>query len=280
MSTVVECRILNTGYCLASEHHLLRGGRRQQIACHSLVALLRHPSEGWLLWDTGYSPRMLELTQRWPASLYRRLTPLYLRPELAVARQMTHFGLAPGDIRHILISHFHADHLCGLLDFPSASFIAARSAYEDIAERQGFTALRRAFLPALLPADFAARTTLLDAPTGDSLPGLGHTHDLFGDGTLRLVALPGHARGQLGLLARTERGEVLFAADSAWLSRSIYEQRPPGRITNLIVDDPRAVRTTIDHLHAFAQARPEVRIVPTHCPEAFAREVGGRADGH
>ena len=87
MSARVECRILNTGYCLASEHHLLRGGRRQQIACHSLVALLRHPREGWLLWDTGYAPRMLELTRRWPASLYRRVTPLYLRPELAGALQ-------------------------------------------------------------------------------------------------------------------------------------------------------------------------------------------------
>jgi glyoxylase-like metal-dependent hydrolase (beta-lactamase superfamily II) len=279
MSARVECRILNTGYCLASEHHLLRGGRRQQIACHSLVALLRHPREGWLLWDTGYAPRMLELTQTWPASLYRRLTPLYLRPELAVARQITQFGLAPGDIRHILISHFHADHLCGLLDFPDASFITARAAYENIAERQGFAALRRGFLPGLLPGDFAARATLLEAPEGEPLPSLGPTHDLFGDGALRLVALPGHARGQLGLLARTERGEVLLAADSTWLSRSIRERRPPGRITNLLVDDPRAVRTTIDHLHTFARARPDVRIIPTHCPEAFAREVGGRADG-
>jgi glyoxylase-like metal-dependent hydrolase (beta-lactamase superfamily II) len=279
MSAAVECHILNTGYCLASEHLLLRGGRRQQIACHSLVALLRHPREGWLLWDTGYAPRMLELTAHWPASLYRRLTPLYIRAELAVVRQIAHFGLAPEDIHHILISHFHADHLCGLLDFPSARFVAARSAYEHVAGRQGFAALRWAFLPGLLPADFSARATLLDAPTGDSLAGLGSTQDLFGDGSLRLVALPGHARGQMGLLARTGRGEVLLAADSAWLSRSIYEQRPPGRLTNLIVDEPRAVRTTISHLHAFAQARPDVRIIPTHCPEAFAREVGGRADG-
>jgi glyoxylase-like metal-dependent hydrolase (beta-lactamase superfamily II) len=96
---------------------------------------------------------------------------------------------------------------------------------------------------------------------------------LFGDGSLALVTLPGHARGQLGLLARTDRGPVLFAADSCWLRRSIRERRLPHPITNLIVDDPRAVRATIERLHTFAVAWPEVVILPSHCPEAFEKEV-------
>jgi hypothetical protein len=45
------------------------------------------------------------------------------------------------------------------------------------------------------------------------------------------------------------------------------------RVTHLFVDDSRAVRHTIDHLHDFAQAYPDVIIVPSHCPEAFAQEV-------
>jgi hypothetical protein len=68
---------------------------------------------------------------------------------------------------------------------------------------------------------------------------------------------------------------VLFAADGCWLTRSIRERRPPARITHIFVDDPPAVRTTIEGLHAFAEACPDVRIVPSHCPEAFAREVQG-----
>jgi hypothetical protein len=62
----VECYILDTGYCLASEHHLIQGGQRRPIQCHSLVALIKHPDQGWLLWDTGYAPRMLSETRRWP----------------------------------------------------------------------------------------------------------------------------------------------------------------------------------------------------------------------
>jgi glyoxylase-like metal-dependent hydrolase (beta-lactamase superfamily II) len=267
------CHVLDTGYCDAHEHHLLRGAAHRSLACHSIAALLRHPQHGWLLWDTGYAPRMLAATQRWPFTLYRRATPLHLRPELAVVAQLPRFSLAPADIGSIIISHFHADHIAGLRDFPAATFIATTAAYADVARRRGWRALRRAFIPALLPDDFADRVRLLPPFSGPALPGLGATLDLFGDGSLRLVALPGHARGQIGLLAETTSGRVLFAADGCWHSRAIRELRPPHPLTYLFVDRPRAVRTTIERLHAFALACPDVRIVPSHCPEAFAREV-------
>lgn len=266
----VRCSFLDTGYCVASEAHAIAGGAHRRIAYHSLVALLRHPEHGWLLWDAGYAPRMLEVTSRLPWALYRLATPLRLRPELAAARQLACFGLEPRDIRRIVVSHFHADHVAGLRDFPHAEFVATRPAYEDATSRHGLDALRRGILPELIPGDFAARAELLPAFIGGPLGPLGPTHDLFGDGSLLLVTLPGHARGQIGLLATTESGPILFAADSCWLSRSIREQRPPARITNFLADDPAAVRKTIARLHEFAETYPDVRIVPSHCPEVFA----------
>jgi glyoxylase-like metal-dependent hydrolase (beta-lactamase superfamily II) len=273
-SDMLECRILDTGYCLAWEDHMIDGGAHRRIHCHSIVALLHHPREGWILWDTGYGPRMVEETRRFPFSLYARITPLRLDLELAVVSQLSRLQLSPADIKWIVLSHFHADHLAGLREFPAAHIVASRAAYDAVAQRRGFGALRRAFIPALLPDDFEQRTTFLTDFSGPSLPHLGPTLDLFGDGALLLVRLPGHARGQLGLFAgRTTRGPVLLAADSCWLSRSFRERRMPARITNLIVDNPREVRQTIDALHDFALACPEVAIIPSHCPEAFSREL-------
>jgi glyoxylase-like metal-dependent hydrolase (beta-lactamase superfamily II) len=213
---------------------------------------------------------MLEATRPWPFLLYRRATPLRFTPEQAAAHQLARFGLRPDDIRHVIISHFHADHVAGLRDFPAAQFVALRAAYADVAHRQGWAALRRAFIPALLPADFLKRAQLLDAFQGPPLPALGPTHDLFGDGSLRLVELPGHARGQIGMLANTTRGPVLLAADGAWQNRAIRELRPPHLVASLIVDDARAVVETLNRLHAFSLARPDVALVPTHCPEWIA----------
>jgi glyoxylase-like metal-dependent hydrolase (beta-lactamase superfamily II) len=124
-----------------------------------------------------------------------------------------------------------------------------------------------------MPADFEERVTLVDGFEDAPLPALGGTHDLFGDGSLRLMNLPGHARGQIGLLAGADRGQILFAADGAWLTESIRTARAPAPITNLIADDAIAVQTTLNCLRAFSLACPDVVIIPTHCPEAFTREV-------
>lgn len=269
----LQCSILDTGYCIAWEHHLIRGGQRKQIACHSLVALLCHPQHGWILWDTGYAARMFDVTQHFPFSLYRRATPLHLDPNLSVIAQLGRWKLQPSDIGHVIISHFHADHIAGLRDFPQANFIASEKAYTDVANRRGLQALRRAFIPELLPENFTKRASLLSHFEDQTLPALGSAHDLFGDGTLLLVSLPGHAHGQMGLLANTERGRIFFAADSCWLRRAINERRLPSRLTNFFIDDARAMKDTIYHLHDFAQAWRDVVIIPSHCPEAYTQEV-------
>jgi len=266
----LTCHILDTGHCLAHEHVLIQGGARKPVACHSLAALLGHPEHGWLLWDAGYAPRMWEATAHFPYSIYRLLTPLRLSPELAVAAHLPRLGLTPTDVRTVLISHFHADHLCGLHDLPYSRFVAAQEAYTPIAGKRGLAAMRHAFVPSLLPADFASRLTLLGEFKGPELPNLGRTLDFYGDGSLLLVRLPGHARGQLGMLAHTDRGRIFFVADSCWLARSITENRTVGALGTLITDSPRQLAATIAQLHAFATACPDVTIVPSHCPETLA----------
>jgi glyoxylase-like metal-dependent hydrolase (beta-lactamase superfamily II) len=262
--------LLDTGYCLASEHHIMRGGRRVQVACHALVALLHHPRHGWVLWDAGYAPRLLDATRRWPFRLYRWATPLRLRPEWAAARRLERLGVRAADVRHVVVSHLHADHIAGLRDFPAAALTIHPAAFELGLRLRGLRALRCGFIPHLLPDDFAARARALPAFAGPALPGLGPSHDLFGDGAALLVELPGHARGQIGMLARTPRGDVLLAADGAWQARAIRQLRAPHPLMHMIIDSARELRATLEGLHAFMAARPDVLVLPCHCPEALA----------
>ena len=187
----LRCHVLDTGYTVALESFLMRGGALGKVRCHSIVALLEHPAHGWTLFDTGYAPRIFAATRRLPFYIYRLVTPLHVRAELAVAAQLSRFGLQRSDIKRVIISHFHADHVAGLRDFPQAGIIALRSAYDDVRRRRGVNALRRAFVPSLLPRDFARRATLLPAFDGPPLPGLGPTYDLFG----RRFASAGGAAG-------------------------------------------------------------------------------------
>lgn len=265
----LDVRVLDTGHCLAWEHHLIRGGRRRRVECHSTIALFRHPRAGWVLYDTGYAPRIVESTRRLPAALYRWATPLAVRPELSAVAQLARLGIDARDVAHVIVSHFHADHVAGLRDFPRARVWASRAAWTDVAGRAGLGGLVRAYLPALVPDDFEQRAELLPPLAGRALDGLGATHDLFGDGTLALVELPGHARGQLGLAAHTTRGKLLFVADACWVRDGYRTLRPPHWLTRVITDDARARDATLARLRDFARAAPDVSIVPTHCPEAL-----------
>jgi glyoxylase-like metal-dependent hydrolase (beta-lactamase superfamily II) len=270
---MLTCHLLDTGYCLAFEPLVMQGGRWRMIACHSVVALLGHPRHGWTLWDAGYSPRLLEVTRSWPYRLYRWATPLYLRPEQSVAEQLPRFGLTPRDIRRVIVSHFHADHIAGLADFPLADILALREAVEAVRGLSGWQALRRAFIPQLLPADFDHRCQLFEAPAGGATKPLEKIMDVFGDGLAQLVALPGHARGQVGLLARTDRGPFFFLADACWLSASARWGRQANRVTNLIVDSAQQVGQTLQAIRSFTREEPDWQLLPTHCPEAFERYV-------
>ncbi len=274
MSHSVEVHVLNTGWASAPEWIIMRGGALRKIQVPAMVALIRHPQHGWGLFDTGYAPRLSGETAHGPFRLYRAAAPMQQRAGDDVAAQLARFGLSPKDIDWVLISHFHPDHIAGLADFQNARWIASREAFEDVGTRRSWRALQRGFIPGLLPDDFAARATLIDTFDGMALDHLGPTYDLFGDGALRVCNLPGHAAGQIGVLAQTGGGPLLFAADACWLSRAYRENRAAHWLTAAFVANHGQAKRTLAALHGFSIDHPEVQIIPTHCPEAHARWVG------
>jgi glyoxylase-like metal-dependent hydrolase (beta-lactamase superfamily II) len=132
--------------------------------------------------------------------------------------------------------------------------------------------VRRGHVPGLLPADTRARLHLIERFDDAGVGPFARAHDLFGDGSVRLVPLPGHAAGQVGALVQAgPRRRVLLVADAAWTSRSYRERIHPHAITRFITDRHRDYVRSLDDIRAFAKAFPDVEIVPTHCPEVFAR---------
>ena len=267
--------LLNTGFCGASEHHLMRGAPRRATTAHALFALLEHPTHGLVLFDTGYAPRVLNAFRVFPFWVYGVLTPTTTRPEWSARAQLERLGFKPTDVRWVIVSHLHADHIGGLRDFPNARIVLSAEALK-VSRLRGFRALRHGFLPMLAPDDLEQRVSVIPNFEDAPLEPFGVTHDLFQDGTVRLLRLPGHARGQIG--AYIESCQTVLAADGAWLSESFRRNRPPDKLPlRIFFDDPVATITTLDRLHRFHLAHPDVRIVPTHCPEFAALVPPGTA---
>ncbi len=268
----LEYHVHIAGYCRQLEKYAFRGGRRRMAAFPARVVLIRHPEFGWILFDTGYSPCFAEATATFPASLYRKLLPVSCRPAQTAAARLALQGIAPEEIRYIVLSHFHADHIAGARDFPRARFLCLESAWRAVRGR----GLRHGFLPRLLPADFERRLIFAGRRTESPLPQFPSAWDLLGDGSLLGIELPGHAPGQLGLFLRAPgRKPVLFAADAAWSRRACLTQSlPPWPIRRLLGLPAAVSLDTLKRLRAVLLAG-DVEVRFTHEPVLFPEKKRG-----
>jgi glyoxylase-like metal-dependent hydrolase (beta-lactamase superfamily II) len=250
----------------------------------SLCVLITHPTEGALLYDTGYAPGFFAATQSFPERLYRWTTPATLPPSQSLEAQLGLRGLRLSDIRTCLISHFHADHIAGLRSLPAARFICMRDDFASLAGASRFGRLRRGFLSPLLPDDFEARVGFADGSPAQSLTGawasLGKGYDLLGDGSLMAVPLPGHAPSQMGVCLEDAVGRaVLLCADAVWSRQAWQDLDLPAWPTRLVMHDWQDYRCTLLRLHELARHEPGVVILPSHCQEsieAYRAASGGR----
>jgi glyoxylase-like metal-dependent hydrolase (beta-lactamase superfamily II) len=275
----VRIELLEVGHCMHPEHVVLQNKRFAPLRFPALVALIHHPVHGPILYDTGYSPRFIEATRPFPERLYAWVTPITIDPERTAVAQLAKRGIRPSDVRFVIVSHFHADHVAGLMDFPSARFIYFQSALSSFASLGRVRGTAAGFLRALLPHDLEARAEAL-APFERSvaLPPecapFTRGCDLFGDGSLVAVELPGHVDGQLGLFSRSEDGSFDFlVADACWTSASLRKKQLPHPITRALFSDYGIYEATLGRIAELSMRAPEVRIIPSHCDEVRRARV-------
>jgi glyoxylase-like metal-dependent hydrolase (beta-lactamase superfamily II) len=164
----------------------------------AMAVFFRHEGDAFLF-DTGYSARALEYG--WRSRAYNLLNPVVFREQDSLKVQLAADGISPKDIKGVILSHLHPDHIGGLLDFPGSEAIVSKGSYQTWHRPK---LLDLVFMN-LLPQDFKTRVRVLD---------FEGNCDFFGDNSLLLKDISGHTNGQLGLYL--PESKTFFAADSCW----------------------------------------------------------------
>jgi glyoxylase-like metal-dependent hydrolase (beta-lactamase superfamily II) len=279
----VSLHLLRVGRCRHLECMAARGGQFIAVDFPALCGLIRHPVRGWMLYDTGYADHFFKATQSWPECLYRAVTPVQLPPHENLVSQLKGHGVEPSEIRHIIISHYHGDHIAGLKDFPNANFIALQADTEKlkILQKNRLRATVAAHLHQLLPDNFYQRLNYADNYSCISLPSWMNPFeggfDIFGDGSVLGVPLPGHSDGQLGLFLPNSDGKPVFLiGDACWSLPACKEGRLPSRLTRFLNANNRSYEETFFNLQKLLLRETAVSLLPSHCTHAWEKFSYGK----
>ena len=173
--------------------------------------LIRH-GQDWLLWETGISDTVADKPEG--VVVGGGILTLYVRKTLQ--SQLAQLGVAPTEITHMAFSHFHGDHVGNANLFTNAKVLVQRAEYDAAF---GPDAAKYGFNPALYGK-------LKDNPTVK----LEGDHDVFGDGSVIIIATPGHTPGHQSLLVRLpKQGAVILSGDMVHFRENWDAQRVPAR---------------------------------------------------
>jgi len=172
--------------------------------------LLRH-DRGNVLFDTGCHPDIgKDPIPRW-GGMARFMTPVMTEGD-HVLNSLACVGLSPDDISHVVCSHLHTDH-CGCNQFFTKAKIYIHEA--ELAAARAPDGVQMGYLPADWDHPMPVE------PVADG-------HDVFGDGRIRLVHLPGHTPGAMAALVRLDRdGLFLLASDAVSVRANLDDNFAP-----------------------------------------------------
>lgn len=276
----IKVNFFSAGYCTHPEKIVIKGGSSKPVKFHATFVLIRHSERGLILFDTGYSEHFYTETKHFPFNIYAKITPVCFKEENGAAFQLRQSGINPGDIKLIILSHFHADHIGGVKDFPNAEFLCYKSAYEEIKGKKNLAALKKGFLPGLLPGNFESRLKFTDSLNkiniSEDYSPFETGFDIFGDRSLISVDVSGHSESQSGLFINTDENIYFLVADACWLSKSYREYILPHPIANIAFSCKKEYLNTLKKLHELHKKRPDINIMPSHCPEFLKKIIHKR----
>jgi N-acyl homoserine lactone hydrolase len=163
---------------------------------------LLHHTQGWLLWDTGIPDAIAAMPDGQAPDDPRAI---YWRRPKTLASQLESVGVKPPEIKYLAISHTHPDHIGNVELFPQAMLLVQKAEYE-------------------WPNPLGVGRFKPEHP----VTKLEGDYDVFGDGSVTIIATPGHTPGHQSLLVKLPKtGAVLLSGDAVHFKDNWDNRRVP-----------------------------------------------------
>ncbi len=257
--------MLNLEHPEAKAAHLTSSEQPIEIYFHAL----RHPAHGLYLVDTGVEHALKSdpehaLVRGWFAEL-AKLDALRVNVDLKtwLARQ-------PQPLSGVLFTHLHLDHILGMPDVPRGTPLFAGPGET---RAHGFLNL---FTRPITDRAFEGHGALAEWQfQPDPAQRFRGVLDVFGDGSLWALHVPGHSAGSTAYLARTPKGPVLMVGDASHTAWGWDHHVEPGNFSADIAQSAESLAA----LQQLVKEHPSIDVRLGHQPRD-QRLVSVPAESH
>ena len=201
--------------------------------------LIRHGDQ-YMLWDTGLSDALIGK----PVDNEEQTMSL----KRSVVDQLAEIGVKPEQIAIVGISHFHADHTGQAGHFTNAKLVIGDG---------DWSALKASQHPGLKdPKQHLAHWL----SGGGKVVAAGGDVDIFHDGRVIMLAMPGHTPGHRALLVKLASGPVLLSGDQYHFTEAVANRGVPS--FNMDRADTLASHDRFERIAANLKARVVIQHEP------------------
>jgi len=242
---------------------LITGRPAMTVPCPAF--LIRHPSAGPILVDTGLHPSIATDPQGNFGRIGARVGNPSLEPGADVHAQLRARNLDPGEIPVVVMTHMHIDHSSAISEFPNATFVLSEVEWE--AATVGPKPLLNGYRRPHFDYAFDYRTVDFDRAGIDSYSSFGRCFDLFGDGSIRLAYTPGHSAGHVSVIAHLSERDFVIGGDATYTEAQLEGDAPLAPRPF----DAHNYRRSLQELKLFRREFPDAIVTPGHDPSFYAK---------
>ena len=178
--------------------------------------IIDHPM-GLIVYDTGNNVAISDgnCTSHWNEGFCGLLQPSQTRADV-IDKQLEKVGFAAGDVKIVITSHSHLDHIGNIEMFPDAIHVIQKKE------------LYQAWWPEKFQRGGAHVVADYDDARDFTYFELNGDYDLFGDGSVVVISTPGHTLGHQSVKVRlNDTGTVILTQDAVWIKENL-EGHPAG----------------------------------------------------
>lgn len=173
-----------------------------------------------VLVDTGETANIHQEGYLPKGGLYHKAVQTRITKEEEISHQIKALGFQLENIKAIVLTHLHGDHIGGIEHFPNADFLVSKTEYEFATSKKGAGS---GYFPKNWPSWFKPQ---LIEYTNQQEGEFSHSYSLPGNQQIILVPTPGHSIGHQSVIVKNNTTTFFIGGDLTYNLQTLKDEIP------------------------------------------------------